>query len=85
MVCNATPGAPRPSSTLPPALSRCSRPSSDNVVKPLSSYGKLPFRLVIPPQSGNQRSQRERTSGSRYDGTRWISRALRKSHLSVLP
>ncbi|KAH3845655.1 hypothetical protein DPMN_087937 [Dreissena polymorpha] len=34
-------------------LSSPIRPSSDNVVKPLSTYGQLPFRLVILPSSGS--------------------------------
>ncbi|KAH3831405.1 hypothetical protein DPMN_104672 [Dreissena polymorpha] len=30
---------------------RCSRPFSGDVVKPLSTYGQLPFRMAILPSS----------------------------------
>ncbi|KAH3845180.1 hypothetical protein DPMN_087455 [Dreissena polymorpha] len=58
---------------------RSFRPSSGDVVKPLSTYGQLPFRLAILPSSGSQRSQRERTSGSKDNVTRLIYRAARRS------
>ncbi|KAH3819256.1 hypothetical protein DPMN_120990 [Dreissena polymorpha] len=57
----------------------CSRRSSGDEVKQLSTYEHLPFRLAIFPSSGSQRNQRERTSGSRDDGTRLINRAARRS------
>ncbi|KAH3724758.1 hypothetical protein DPMN_050582 [Dreissena polymorpha] len=50
---------------------RCSRPSSGDVVKPLSSYGNY--------RSGSRRSLLEKASGSRHNGTCWINRAFRKS------
>ncbi|KAH3845896.1 hypothetical protein DPMN_088186 [Dreissena polymorpha] len=53
-------------STLP----RCSHPSSDDLVNSLSNFGQLPFRLLLFPSSGSQRSQREMTSVSMDDGTR---------------
>ncbi|KAH3838062.1 hypothetical protein DPMN_111468 [Dreissena polymorpha] len=58
---------------------RLSRPSSDDVVKPLSTNVQLPFRLPILPSSGSQRSQQIRTSGSRDDCSRLINRADRES------
>ncbi|KAH3774209.1 hypothetical protein DPMN_175584 [Dreissena polymorpha] len=61
---------PCPPSTLPLPLLM---PSSADVVIPLSTYGQLPFRLTILPSSGCQRSQWERTFGSRDDGTRLIN------------
>ncbi|KAH3823047.1 hypothetical protein DPMN_124843 [Dreissena polymorpha] len=61
---------------------RCFRPSSGDVVKPLSTYGQLPFRLPILPSSVDHRNQRERTSGSWDDGSRLINRAARtRSHI----
>ncbi|KAH3833487.1 hypothetical protein DPMN_106798 [Dreissena polymorpha] len=45
-------------------------------LNPLSTYGQLLCRLAILPSSV---SRRERTSGSRDDGTSWISRAARRS------
>ncbi|KAH3775281.1 hypothetical protein DPMN_176682 [Dreissena polymorpha] len=58
---------------------QCSRPFSGDEVKPLTTYGQLPFRLAILPSSGSQRSEQERTSGSMDDGTRLINRAARGS------
>ncbi|KAH3852285.1 hypothetical protein DPMN_094788 [Dreissena polymorpha] len=63
----------------------CPRPSSGDVVKPLSTYGQLPFRLAILPNSGSQRSQQERKSGSRDDGTRLINRAAEEVPISDPP
>ncbi|KAH3708906.1 hypothetical protein DPMN_068365 [Dreissena polymorpha] len=60
---------------------RCSRPSSGDVVKSLSSYGQLPFRLAILPSSVSQQGQQESTSGLRDDGTRLITAARRSSHI----
>ncbi|KAH3719245.1 hypothetical protein DPMN_062077 [Dreissena polymorpha] len=58
---------------------RLSRPSSGDVVKPLSTYGQLQFRLVINQSSGSQQTQRKWTSASREDSTCWINRAARRS------
>ncbi|KAH3823975.1 hypothetical protein DPMN_125800 [Dreissena polymorpha] len=57
----------------------CSRLSWGYVVKPLSTYGQLPFRLAILLSSWSQRNQRKTTSGSRDEGTQWISKAARRS------
>ncbi|KAH3876568.1 hypothetical protein DPMN_000414 [Dreissena polymorpha] len=45
----------------------------------MSTYGQLPFRLAILPSSGSQRSQQERTFGSRDEGTCLIYRDARCS------
>ncbi|KAH3889404.1 hypothetical protein DPMN_013458 [Dreissena polymorpha] len=55
-------------------MSRCSRPYSDDVVKPLSINEQLPFRLAILTSSASHRNHRERTSDSKNDGARWIGR-----------
>ncbi|KAH3890254.1 hypothetical protein DPMN_014328 [Dreissena polymorpha] len=59
-----------------PPLPRCSLPSSGDVVKPLTTYGQLSLRLATLPSS---ESQKERTSGTRDDVTRWINRTARRS------
>ncbi|KAH3848879.1 hypothetical protein DPMN_091262 [Dreissena polymorpha] len=41
-------------------MSRCSRPYSDDVVKPLSINEQLPFRLAILTSSASHRNHRER-------------------------
>ncbi|KAH3826070.1 hypothetical protein DPMN_127961 [Dreissena polymorpha] len=69
-----------PSYTLQPPLHGCSRHSSGYVVKQQSTNGQLPFRLAIRSLSSlSPRSKWDRTSGSRDDATRWISRAARRS------
>ncbi|KAH3708899.1 hypothetical protein DPMN_068358 [Dreissena polymorpha] len=60
-------------------MPRCSRPYSGDVVKPLSTYGQLPFRLAILASFGSQQSQRERTPSSSDDVTIGIRRAARRS------
>ncbi|KAH3871923.1 hypothetical protein DPMN_035138 [Dreissena polymorpha] len=64
---------------------RCSRPYSGDVVKPLSNDGQLPFRLAILPRFGIRRSQRERTSRTRDDGTRLMNSAVAEVPLSDPP
>ncbi|KAH3792100.1 hypothetical protein DPMN_145590 [Dreissena polymorpha] len=65
---------------------RCFRPSFGDVIKLLSTYGQLPFRLPILPSSVNHRCQRERTSGSWDDGSRLINRAAgTRSHIPNSP
>ncbi|KAH3726846.1 hypothetical protein DPMN_052718 [Dreissena polymorpha] len=79
MACISAQDPPRPPPTLGQHHLRCHCPSSGDVRKPLSTNGKLPFRLAILPNSGSRRSQLERTSMSRDNGTRFISRAARGS------